>query len=139
MMPAEIWVATNNKDKYKEIKELLREVPVEVHGAFELPHYTSPRENGLTFAENARIKARSLKAMKPDAWVLADDSGLEVIGLKNLPGVHSARYAGPTARDIENNAKLLKQLQIQIVTDRSAQFRCVMILMEPTSGDQKES
>src|SRR5436190_1616715 len=102
-MPShEIWIATHNKDKFKEIKELLKDLPLEVHGAFELPHYSAPNETGLTFNENARIKARSLKAMKSEAWVLADDSGLEVPGLKNLPGVHSARYAGANARDIEN-------------------------------------
>lgn len=138
----EIWIATNNKDKFKEIKELLKNSGLEAHGAFELPHYVSPKETGQTFADNAKIKAKYLKAVKPEAWVLADDSGLEVPALKNLPGVHSARYAGPTARDIENTAKLLKQLVIQPPPqgiqpgDRTAQFKCVMCLLSPT-GEEK--
>jgi XTP/dITP diphosphohydrolase len=137
MNKSEIWIATHNKNKFKEIKELLHGVPLEVKGAFELPHYSAPPENGKTFLENAQIKSKSLKAMKPDAWILADDSGLEVSALKNLPGVHSARYAGPTARDIENTSKLLKQLQIQSAGDnRQAQFKCVLSLLTP-EGEEK--
>jgi XTP/dITP diphosphohydrolase len=130
-----LWIATTNKDKFKEIKELLKALPLEVHGAFELPHYSAPQENGLTFLENAKIKARFLKAMRPDCWVLADDSGIEANGLKGLPGVHSARYAGPRARDVENSTKLITQLRVQNVVDRSAQFRCVMVLLSP-SGEE---
>jgi len=130
-----LWFATTNKDKFKEVKELLKTLPVEVHGAFELPHYSAPQENGNTFLENAKIKARFLKAMRPDAWILADDSGLEVNGMKGLPGVHSARYAGPRARDIENTTKLLTQMRIQNVIDKSAQFKCVMVLLSPTGEE----
>ncbi len=130
-----LWVATTNKDKFKEIKELLKALPIEVHGAFELPQYTAPQENGSTFADNARIKAKFLRAMRPDSWVLADDSGLEAQGLKGLPGVHSARYAGPRARDVENTTKLLTQLRIQNVADRAAQFKCVMVLLSPTGEE----
>src|SRR4051812_11683769 len=106
-MAVELWFATTNKDKYKEVKEMLKALPVTVRGAFELPHYTAPQEIGNTFLENARIKARFLHAMRPEAWIIADDSGLEVNGLKGLPGVHSARYAGPRARDVENTTKVL--------------------------------
>lgn len=128
---AEIWIATTNKDKFKELRELLKDLPLDVHAALELPHYTAPNETGATFEENAKIKARFLKAMKPEAWILADDSGLEVTALKGLPGVHSARYAGPKARDIENSLKLLKQIQLQSSgDDRSAQFRCVLCLID---------
>jgi XTP/dITP diphosphohydrolase len=133
----EIWVATANRDKFREIKELLRELPVEVRAALEIPTYSAPNESGATLVENARIKARFLKAMKPDAWILSDDSGLEVTALNGLPGVHSARYAGPRARDIENTSKLLKQIQIQTSgLDRSAQFRCTMVLLSP-QGEEK--
>ncbi len=132
----ELWIATTNKDKFREIKELLKEVPVEVHAAIEMPNYTAPREVGSTFNENAKIKARFLKAMKPDAWVLSDDSGLEVTALNGVPGVHSARYAGANARDIENNLKLLKQIAIQTSgADRTAQFRCVMCLLDPAGAE----
>jgi XTP/dITP diphosphohydrolase len=130
-----LWFATTNKDKFKEVKELLKALPIEVHGAFELPHYSAPQENGNTFLENAKIKARFLKAMRPEAWILADDSGLEVVGMKGLPGVHSARYAGPRARDVENTTKLVTQIRIQGVTDKTAYFRCVMVLLAPTGEE----
>ena len=134
---AELWIATTNKDKFKEIKEILKNIPMDVHAALELPHYVAPNESGQTFEENAKIKARFLKAMKPDCWVLSDDSGLEVTSLKNLPGVHSARYAGPRARDIENVSKLLKQMQVQTTgDDRTARFRCIMCLLGP-QGEEK--
>jgi len=132
----ELWFATTNKDKFKEIKELLKNLPLEVHGAFEMPHYSAPEENGETFLENAKIKARFLKAMKPQSWILADDSGLEVPAMKNLPGVHSARYAGPRARDIENTTKLLHQMGLQKIADRTALFKCVMVLLGPNNEEQ---
>ena len=133
---SQLWLATANRDKSRELKELLKEVPLEVHAALEIPHYSAPRESGQTFLENARIKARFLNAMKPQTWILADDSGLEVTALKNLPGVHSARYAGANARDIENTSKLLKQLQIQSSgDDRSARFRCTIVLLSPTQEE----
>ncbi|MBK9294968.1 MAG: RdgB/HAM1 family non-canonical purine NTP pyrophosphatase [Oligoflexia bacterium] len=132
-----LWVATHNKNKLKEIKDIFKDTPFEVHGAFEISHYSPPNETGKTFQENAQIKARFLKAIKPQDWVLSDDSGLEVTALKMLPGVHSARYAGPTAKDIENTTKLLKMLQIQATSgDRSAQFKCVMCLISP-NGEEK--
>jgi XTP/dITP diphosphohydrolase len=133
----QLWVATTNKDKFKEIKELLKELPIEVHAALELPAYSAPHESATTFEGNARIKARFLKAMRNEAWVLSDDSGLEVVALKGLPGVHSARYAGPNARDIENVSKLLKFIQLQTAgDDRSATFKCVLNLLGPNGEDQ---
>jgi XTP/dITP diphosphohydrolase len=133
----ELWIATTNRDKFKEIKELLKDLPLQVHAASELPAYSAPAETGQTFEANARIKARFLKAMKPDSWILSDDSGLEVTALKGMPGVHSARYAGPSARDIENTSKLLKFIQLQTSgDDRSANFRCVMNLVGPGDEDK---
>ncbi len=136
-MSSELWVATTNRDKFREIKELLKPVSIEVHSASEIPNYSAPPETEETFLENARIKARFLKAMKPQSWILSDDSGLEVTSLKNLPGVHSARYAGANARDIENVSKVLKAIQLQTNgLDRSAQFRCVLVLLSP-AGEEK--
>ena len=133
----ELWIATTNKDKFREIKDLLSDLPLEVHAALELPAYSAPAETGQTFEANAKIKSKSLKAMRPDSWVLSDDSGLEVVALKGMPGVHSARYAGPKARDIENVLKLLKFLQLQSTgDDRGATFRCVMHLVGP-NGEEK--
>lgn len=132
-----LWIGTTNKGKLSELKLLFeKEVPgIVIHSLAELPSYVAPPENGQTFLDNARIKARSLKAMKPGEWVLAEDSGLEVKGLGNLPGIHSARYAGPKASDSENVAKLLKMMQIRAVADRTAQFTCQMVIFSPTGEE----
>lgn len=127
----ELWVATNNDGKLSEIKLLLRDLDVEIHSQKELSYYSPPEENGASFEENARIKTKSLKAVKPEHWVIGEDSGIEVEGLNKLPGIHSARYAGPKARDAENNAKLLKMLTLRSPTNRAAQFRAVLIAYSP--------
>lgn len=128
----QLWIATHNSGKLKEFQTLLTEFPqIEVHSAAEISAYTAPPETGSTFLENARIKAKSLKAVRAKDWVLADDSGLEVEGLGGLPGIHSARYAGPKARDSENIAKLLKMLQIRHVTNRKAQFKACLVIYSP--------
>lgn len=133
----QLWIATHNTGKLKEFQNMLHDFPrVEVHAAGEISSYTSPEETGSTFLDNARIKAKSLKAVRPNDWVLADDSGLEVESLGGLPGVHSARYAGPKARDSENVAKLLKMLQIRNITNRSAQFKACLVVLNP-AGEEK--
>ncbi len=125
-----IWIATTNRGKLLEFQQLLPDWTVK--SVADLKTYAPPPETGKTFEENARIKAKSLKAMAPGDWVVADDSGLEVEGLQNLPGVHSARYAGPKASDAENNAKLLKMSQMRLASDkRQAQFRCVLVAYSP--------
>lgn len=131
--PSELWISTGNKGKLSEFKLLLgKEFPeMKIFSIADLPTFSAPPENGQSFIDNARIKAKSLKAMKPGQWILAEDSGLEVEGLGNLPGIHSARYAGPKASDSENVAKLLKMMQIRAVANRSAQFRCSMIVYTP--------
>lgn len=125
-----LWVATTNAGKLNEFKNLMGG-KVEIHSVSELSYYSAPPETGKTFAENARIKARTLKSLKPGEWVVADDSGLEVEGLGGLPGVHSARYAGDKASDRENVAKLLKMVQIRSAAMRKAQFKCVFIAYDP--------
>lgn len=133
----ELWIGTTNKGKLSEFKLLFdKELPsLELHTLQELPYYVQPPENGQTFLENARIKAKSLKAMKPGVWVMAEDTGLEVEALNNLPGIHTARYAGPKASDSENVAKLLKMLQIRSATNRNARFVCVLVAYSP-SGEE---
>lgn len=129
----ELWIGTTNKGKLSEFKILLDgKIPnLVLKSLADLPTYAQPPENGQTFLDNARIKARSLKAMRPGQWVLAEDSGLEVTGLGNLPGIHSARYAGPKAADSENVTKVLKMMQIKAVVDRSARFLCTMVVFNP--------
>ena len=127
----DIWIATHNSGKLLEFKQLLEARGFTVRSQRELDFFTAPPENGQTFEANARIKAKALKAVQKDAWVLADDSGLEVKGLGGLPGIHSARYAGPKAADSENIAKLLKMMQLRAVSDRSAAFKAVLVLYSP--------
>jgi XTP/dITP diphosphohydrolase len=131
-----LWLATGNAGKVREFKELLAVLRPgwELFSLQDLPNYFAPPETGKSFRENALIKAKSLKALKPEQWVLAEDSGLEVAGLGGLPGVHSARYAGQNAKDAENNAKLLKMLQIKQVSDRSARYFCHLVAFSP-DGD----
>jgi XTP/dITP diphosphohydrolase len=132
----ELWIASSNSGKIKEFQNLLFNFPqVQIHTQNEISGFTSPEENGDSFLANARIKAKALRSIKNKDWVMADDSGLEVLGLGNLPGIHSARYAGPKARDSENVAKLLKMLQIRNVTDRTAQFKAAIVAYSPTGEE----
>lgn len=130
---SDLWISTGNKGKLSEFKIFFsKELPnTKVFSISDLPVFSAPPENGTTFLENARIKGKSLKAMKTGHWILAEDSGLEVEGLGKLPGIHSARYAGPKASDGENIAKLLKMMQIRSVADRSARFYCSMVVYTP--------
>ncbi|MCX7978102.1 MAG: RdgB/HAM1 family non-canonical purine NTP pyrophosphatase [Bdellovibrionaceae bacterium] len=131
----ELWLATGNVGKLKEYQTLLKEIPgLELHHQGEISSFTPRPEDGKTFLENARIKARSLRAVKPGVWILAEDSGLEVEGLGGLPGVHSARYAGPRASDSENIAKLLKMLQLRSL-NRNAQFVATLVAITPTGEE----
>lgn len=133
----ELWIATGNKGKMGEFKLLFdRDLPsVKLYSSADLPVFSPPPENGASFLDNARIKAKSIRVMKPEHWTMGEDSGLEVEALGHLPGVHSARYAGPHARDSENTAKLLKMMQIRAVTNRNARFLCTMVVYSPQKSD----
>jgi XTP/dITP diphosphohydrolase len=131
----EIWIATGNTGKVKEFKELL---PAhQIFSILDMKSYSSPPENGKTFEENARIKAKSFKSIKPGLWVIGEDSGIEVEGLGNMPGIFSARYAGENARDVENTSKILKMIGIRSPGNRKAQFRSVMIAYDPQGVEHK--
>lgn len=126
-----LWLATTNTHKVTEFKTLMTDFPIELHTIEELPSYFAPPETGKTFQDNARIKAKSLHAVKPDQWVMAEDSGITADGLNGTPGVHSARYAGDTATDIENNQKLLQMLKIRSPMNRRAAYRATIVLISP--------
>lgn len=131
-----LWLATGSKGKLEEYKLTLNKVPeVKLYSQADLPHFTPKPEDGQTFLDNARIKAKSVKVLKSADWVLGEDTGLEVEGLNGLPGVHTARYAGPHARDSENVAKLLKMMQIRNVPNRNAQFKCVTVVITPDNQE----
>lgn len=93
------------------------------------PDWPEVDETGATFADNAALKALAASARLPDAWVLADDSGLEVDALHGAPGVQSARYSGARATDASNRAKLSAELEILGAhAPRIARFHCVIAL-----------
>ncbi len=134
---SKLWIATGNSGKLTEFKLLLKSLPFEIHSQKELSVFSQPPENGKTFLDNARIKAKALKSVVANEdWVLADDSGLCVSGLGGLPGIHSARYAGERASMAENIAKLLKMMQIRNISDRKAHFECTLVLLG-RSGEEK--
>ncbi|HHU70201.1 MAG TPA: XTP/dITP diphosphatase [Thermoanaerobacterales bacterium] len=123
-----IVVASRNKGKLIEIKEMLKDTDIEVVSVDDF--YGIPRlvEDGQTFEENALCKARAISQIL-NMTALADDSGLEVDFLKGLPGVKSARFAGEHANDEENNKKLLRLLEGVPFEDRKARFRCVIAMV----------
>ena len=96
------------------------------------PDLPEVAETGMTFEENARLKAETISKLT-GKMVLADDSGLKVDALGGLPGVWSARFAGNDATDLENNAKLLHELAMVFeLKDRSAQFHTTLVVASPT-------
>ncbi|HET7371622.1 MAG TPA: XTP/dITP diphosphatase [Gammaproteobacteria bacterium] len=118
-------IATGNRGKLAEIRELLSDVEVLPQSGFNVE---SAEETGLTFVENAILKARHA-ARATGLPALADDSGLEVEALNGAPGIYSARYAGPAANDRANVEKLLNALSDRPDAERGARFRCVLALM----------
>lgn len=130
----QLWISTTNQGKLNEFRNIMSQ-QVEIHSVAELGFYAPPPETGKTFVENAQIKARTLRAMKPGVWAVADDSGLEVEGLGGMPGIHSARYAGDKASDPENVAKVLKMVQIRSAGNRRAQMRCVLVAYDPSGTE----
>jgi len=122
-----IVLASSNKGKIAEIQELFTGLPVELisQTALNIPDV---EETGLTFIENALLKARNA-AQLSGLPALADDSGLSVDCLGGAPGVYSARYAGAGAKDIDLIAKLLKEMHKVDSQNRRARFHCVMALL----------
>jgi len=130
-----IWVASFNKGKLKEFAKLLEELPYEVKSAGEFKFYKAPDETGQTFLANAAIKAESFKPLVgADDWVIGEDSGLIVDALNGLPGVHSARYAGPNASDVQNYLKLLKMLGFKQTDNRKAHYHCQIVALGPNGA-----
>ena len=122
--------ATGNKDKMREIREIMADTDVEVLSMKEVGIQVDVDENGSTFDENAVIKAKAI-AEYTDAIVLADDSGLEIDYLDKAPGVFSARFMGEdTSYEIKNQA-LLDQLDGVPKEQRTARFVCAIAAVLP--------
>ena len=120
-------LATGNKGKVAEITSVLSPFNINVVSQNQF-NVNEADETGLTFVENAIIKARNA-AQHTGLPALADDSGLEVDGLNGAPGIYSARFAGSNASDSDNVAKLLDNISQLEGEQRSARFQCVMVLM----------
>lgn len=127
-MPRRFVLASDNRGKLAEIVGMLEGTSIQV-----LPQsrfgIVSVEETGLTFVENAILKARAA-SLAADLPAIADDSGLEVDALRGAPGVRSARFAGDDASDQENNQLLLDRLKNVAAGDRGARFWCVIVCLQ---------
>ena len=132
-------LASNNKKKIKELKEILNNLPIEIKSLAEENINIEVEEDGSTFEENAKKKAQEIYEFlvnrgEKDFLVLADDSGLAVDYLNGEPGIYSARYAGQHGNDAKNNEKLLENLKGVKKEDRGAKFVC-QLAMFTESGE----
>ena len=127
-------LASGNAGKLKELQAMLSDLPLQIVAQGELGVSDVP-ETGLTFVENALIKARHASAVT-GLPALADDSGLIVDALDGAPGLHSARYAGSPTNDAANNAKLLDALREVPANRRTARFYAVIVLLRHANDPQ---
>ena len=118
-------LATQNRDKIREIRHLIEDLPVTIMTFEDFPDFPDIEETGKTLEENAILKASGI-ALYTGCAVLADDSGLEVDALDGAPGVYSSRFAGPGCTYDDNNRKLLKELEGVPKEKRTARFRAVI-------------
>lgn len=127
----DIILVTTNLHKLREFKEMFKRLTrLQLSSLHPFPDYTPPEETGATFKENAALKA-SHAAKELQSWVLADDSGLVVPALKGQPGVHSRRWAGLHATDLENCQKLLREMEGFEGETRVAYFECALAVASP--------
>ncbi|WP_086479940.1 RdgB/HAM1 family non-canonical purine NTP pyrophosphatase [Oceanospirillum sanctuarii] len=126
-MSQKLVLASGNKGKLKEFGEVLAPLGFEVVPQSE---YNVPEvdETGLTFIENALLKAREASRVSGQP-AMADDSGIEVDTLNGAPGIYSARFSGEGATDAKNNAKLLEELKGLPQEKRTARYWCVLVYL----------
>ncbi|MDO4627185.1 MAG: RdgB/HAM1 family non-canonical purine NTP pyrophosphatase [Pasteurellaceae bacterium] len=130
-MVQKIVLATSNQGKVKEMSDVLADFGFEVIAQTDLG-IESPEETGLTFVENALLKARHASQIS-GLPAIADDSGLAVAALGGAPGLYSARYAGKGCDDAQNRQKLLRELADIPKEQRQAKFvSCIVLLQHPT-------
>ena len=131
-------IGTTNAAKGRELEELLAPYGFTVQTLRDYPAALAVEEDGDTFAANAQKKATH-QARHLRAWVLADDSGIEVKALDGRPGVYSARYAGESATDAAHNEKLLEELGDLPPERRAARYFCHVALADPQGELRAES
>lgn len=127
MTQQKLILASGNAGKLKEFSSLLAPLGWQVE-AQNLHAVPEAEETGLTFVENALIKARNA-ALHTGCAALADDSGVEVDALQGAPGIYSARFAGVGSKDADNNAYLLEQLKNVPEAERTARYWCVLAFL----------
>lgn len=129
-MSKKIIVATNNADKMKEIRMILKDLDYELQSLSEAGITVDIIEDGETFEENALIKAKTVMEFTGEI-VMADDSGLEIDALDKQPGIHSSRFLGSdTSYDIKNQ-HILDELKDVDLEDRTARFICAIACVFP--------
>jgi XTP/dITP diphosphohydrolase len=128
--PFPLVLGTHNQKKVVELRDIFRNVPIQLRSLAEFPEAIEVEETGTTFAENASLKA-SEQAQHLGQWVLAEDSGLSVAALDGAPGVYSARFSGDPRDDNRNNQFLLEKLQGIKPANRNAWYTCHMTLSDP--------
>lgn len=127
MTKKKLILASGNAGKLSEFSDLLAPLGWQVE-AQNLHQVPEAAETGLTFVENALIKARNA-ALHTGCAALADDSGIEVDALQGAPGIYSARFAGEGSQDADNNAYLLEKLQGLPAAERTARYWCVLVFL----------
>lgn len=120
-------LASNNKGKLREFNNMFANMSINVLPQSEF-NIEEVEETGLSFVENAILKARNA-ALHSGLPAIADDSGIEVDALQGAPGIYSARFAGVGASDADNLKKLLKELEGVPTAERSARFQCLLVYM----------
>ncbi len=125
----ELVVASRNKGKVGEIKELLADLPFKVTSLLDYPHIPDIIEDGKTYRANA-LKKACWVARATGKMTMSDDSGIEVKALGNAPGIYSSRFAGEGASEKARNKKLFAMLKGVPMHKRQARYRCVVALVD---------
>ena len=128
-------LATSNKDKAREIAEILSDTPFVVTTMKEEGYDPDIVEDGKTFEENALIKARTVHALAEGAYVMADDSGLCIDALDGAPGIYSARFCGENSTYPEKFAKIFEMLKDVPEEKRTAKFVCSIAVVRPDGSE----
>ena len=128
-------LATSNKDKAREIAEILSDTPFVVTTMKEEGYDPDIVEDGKTFEENALIKARAVHALAEGAYVMADDSGLCIDALDGAPGIYSARFCGENSTYPEKFAKIFEMLKDVPEEKRTAKFVCSIAVVRPDGSE----
>ena len=131
-------LGTGNRKKGIELAELFGPLGLSLRTLADCEDPIDVVEDGATFADNAALKATQ-QARHLGAWVLGEDSGLQVEALKGAPGIYSARFSGPDATDVSNNQLLLEKLDGVVLAKRGARYVCHMTLADPQGTVRAET